>query len=86
MFCEGTIWHGPSFKNLAMPNDPEKTEITKVETDMLVLGISRKFFSTPKNISGFPKARAQIIKAVGTASTNGSEIKKVKICKLCSVV
>ena len=45
MFCEGTIWHGPSFKNLAMPNDPEKTEMLNVVQNMVNLGIPRKFWS-----------------------------------------
>ena len=27
---DGTILHGPSFKNFAIPNDPEKTEIANV--------------------------------------------------------
>ena len=39
MFCEGTIWHGPSFKNLAMPNDPEKTEMENVVQNMIFRGI-----------------------------------------------
>ena len=51
MFCDGTIWHGPSFKNLAMPNDPEKTEMENVVMNMTVLGIPRKFVSGPRNRS-----------------------------------
>ena len=76
MFSEGTIWHGPSFKNLAMPNDPEKTEITRVVMNMAYLGIERKFNSpwSPKNTLSFANQSAIRINTVGTASTNGSEI------------
>ena len=49
MSCEGTIWHGPSFKNLAMPNDPEKTEMENVVQNMVDLGIPRKFVWEPSN-------------------------------------
>ena len=69
MFCKGTIWHGPSFKNLAMPNDPEKTEMLNVVQNMADLGIPRKFVWSPRNRSVFLKRRANRIKTVGTAST-----------------
>ena len=72
--CEGTIRHGPSFKNFAMPNDPEKHEIPKVVKDMAVFGIPRKFVWSPKNSSLFAKKNAKRINTVGTASTQGSEI------------
>jgi hypothetical protein len=69
MFCEGTIWHGPSFKNLAMPNDPEKTEMENVVMNMAPLGIPRKFPRQPRNRLSFLRTSANRIKTVGTAST-----------------
>ena len=72
MFCEGTIWHGPSFKNLAMPNDPEKTEMENVVMNMADLGIPRKLTSPgplPVNRSSSLRRSANRIKTVGTAST-----------------
>ena len=69
MSWEGTIWHGPSFKNLAMPNAPEKTEILKVVMNMAVLVIPRKLFWGPINRDLFLRRRANRIKTVGTAST-----------------
>ena len=73
MFCEGTIWHGPSFKNLAKPNDPEKTEMENVVMNMMPLWIPRKLTSPEPcpipNSPGFLKKRANRIKTVGTAST-----------------
>ena len=32
---DGTIWHGPTFKNLAIPMDAEKTEIENVVQNMM---------------------------------------------------
>ena len=71
MYWEGTIWHGPSFKKLAMPNAPEKTEILKVVRNMIPLSIPRKFVSGPetRNSSSFLRRSANRIKTVGTAST-----------------
>ena len=73
MFCEGTIWHGPSFKNLAMPNDPERTEMENVVMNMMNLGIPRKLTSSldplPKNRTLFLMTSANRIMTVGTAST-----------------
>ena len=50
MSCEGTIWHGPSFKNLAMPNDPVKTEIqnvVRVMTPLVMPGRKDEALSKP---------------------------------------
>ena len=73
---DGTIWHGPSFKNLAMPSDPEKAEMQSVIKNMTSLEIPRKLYSSPPIIV-FPslKAIAKRINVVGTASKKGSKNK-----------
>ena len=73
---DGTILHGPSFKNFAIPNDPEKTEMANV--------IKKRFcwLINPKGLGSvgfmikllFLKYIATRIWTCGTASKKGSEI------------
>ena len=73
---DGTILHGPSFKNFAIPNDPEKTEMANV--------IKKRFcwLINPKGLGSvgfmikflFLKYIATRIWTCGTASRKGSEI------------
>ena len=77
-FWEGTICNGPSFKNFAIPNDPEKREIAKV--------IKKRFcwLIKPKGLGSyglwmtclFLKYIATRMYNCGIASRNGSEIWK----------
>ena len=69
---DGTIWHGPTFKNLAIPTDAEKTEIENVIQNIVFPSRPRKFFSTPPVRVLFLKYIIRRMKTVGTASINGS--------------
>ena len=72
---DGTIWHGPTFKNLAMPTDAEKTEIENVIQNMESPLILRKFIPCPPMMALSLKYMIKRMKTVGTASINGSGIK-----------
>ena len=72
IFCDDTIWHGPTFKNLAIPNDPDVAEIPKVIQNIVWFPIPRKFSSYPPKIylSLIQNIKRRYI--VGTASIKGS--------------